>query len=303
MADAPNDRPPDVIPDPPGEAPLGMPASASGDGANDTSEPGSEAQAGENHDGESHSSGGVEPDGDEGVQAAEDPGARGDSQPLDGPDAPEVPSDETVIPHHFDAPVMIALERLDNDETFLVRSRESLEDISGLATDIARLGQLFPIDVRVVEADRLQIVSGFRRVEALRFLQREKVVARLHTDLTDDDATLMSLAAAIHSRSVEPEALSATRLSLRSAGRLTAAARDMLDKALATESSLAPENVDEEVDADELAGDVTMRLGQCNQDLSLLADVFEELDGERRTALLEQLRYSVELVTFLETKK
>ncbi len=157
--------------------------------------------------------------------------------------------------------------------------------------------------MRVVEADRLQIVSGFRRVEALRFLQREKVVARLHTGLTDDDATLMSLAAAIHSRSVEPEALSAVRQSLHSAGRLTAAARDMLDKALATESSLAPENVDEEVDADELAGDVTMRLGQCNQDLSLLADVFEELDGERRNALLEQLRYSVELVTFLETKK
>lgn len=219
------------------------------------------------------------------------------------PDFAEVPSEETVMPHHFEVPAALRLDRFSDDQTFLIRSDESLEDISALATDIARLGQLFPIDVRVKEADSFQIISGFRRVAALRFLQREKVVATLHTDLSDADAMMMALAAAIHSRSVAPESLQAARARLEAEGHLTAAARDMLDKALATESSLGPETVEEEVDADELAGDVTMRLGQCNQDLSLLADVFDDLEDERREALLEQLRYSVELVGFLESKK
>ena len=218
-------------------------------------------------------------------------------------DFAEVPSEETVMAHHFEVPAALRLDRFDDDQTFLIRSDESLEDISALATDIARLGQLFPIDVRVKDADRFQIISGFRRVAALRFLQREKVVATLHTDLSDSDAMMMALAAAIHSRSVEPASLQAARERLEAEGHLTAAARDMLDKALATESSLGPETVEEEVDADELAGDVTMRLGQCNQDLSLIADVFEDLDGERREALLQQLRYSVDLVAFLESKK
>jgi hypothetical protein len=217
-------------------------------------------------------------------------------------DFAEVPSEETVMQHHFTAPASIALSRLEDDQTFLIRSADSLDDVSALATDIARLGQLLPIEVRVIEADKLQVISGFRRVAALRFLQREKVVATIHHDLSDSDAMMLSLAAAIHSRSVEAEALLATRERLEAQGYLTAAARDMLDKALATESALGPESVEEEVDADELAGDVTMRLGQCNQDLSLLADVFEDLDDERREALLQQLRYSIELVGFLESK-
>ncbi len=215
----------------------------------------------------------------------------------------EVPSEETVLHHHFEAPAHVRLDRLDDDETFLIRSHESLDDVSELATDVARLGQLFPIDVRVTESEKLQIISGFRRVAALRFLQREKVIARLHTDLSDADAMLMALAAAIHSRSVETDALALVRERLEAEGHLTAAARDMLDKALATESSLGPESVEEEVDADELAGDVTMRLGQVNQDLSLLADVFEDLDDDRRESLLQQLRYSIDLVAFLESKK
>jgi ParB family chromosome partitioning protein len=129
------------------------------------------------------------------------------------------------------------------------------------------------------------------------------VLARLHSDLSDADALLMALASAVHSRAVGLEALGALREKLEAQGQLTAAARDMFDKALAAESSLAPEQVEEEVDADELAGDVTVRLGACNQDLSLLADVFAELDAGRKDELLRQLRYSAQLVDFLESKQ
>ncbi len=221
------------------------------------------------------------------------------------PSAPSLPQvEETPVVHkHFVAPALIPLDRVDEEGLFLVRDAAELEDVAELATDIARLGQLFPIDVRLSPPDRFQVITGFRRVAALRFLQREKVLARLHTDLSDADATLMALASAIHSKNVGPEALAATRAALEEAGRLPPAARDMLEKALSTGDDLAPEQVEEEVDADELAADVTVRLGQANQDLSLLADVFAELDDVRREELLKQLRYSSELVTFLESKQ
>ena len=201
----------------------------------------------------------------------------------------------------FTAPALISLERIDDDDLFRLRPDG---DVAQLAMDIARLGQLFPIDLRQTGPDRFQIITGFRRVAALNFLQREKVLARLHVDLTDDDAVLLALAEAVHSVQVAKEELRSMRDRLAELGRLSSAAKDMLEKALAEGEPLAPEGFgdEEEVDADELAADVTTRLGQINQDLSLLADVFKDLDPERATQLLEQLRYSSQLVTFLEDK-
>lgn len=200
--------------------------------------------------------------------------------------------------HHV-APALIAIDRIDEDFTFRIRDEG---DLSLLATDVARLGQLFPVDLRLKPPDRFQVICGFRRVAALRFLKRDTVLSRLHTDLSDEDAMLMALAAAIHGKSVEREELEDIRERLESEGRLDAAARDMLEKALAQEDMLAPETVEEEIDADELAVDVTTRLGDINQDLSLLADVYDSLDDERKAELIKQLRYSADLVAFLENR-
>ena len=195
------------------------------------------------------------------------------------------------------APALIPLERVSDDTTFQIRPEG---EIDKLATDVARLGQLFPVDVRLVPPDRFQVICGFRRVAALRFLKRDRVLARLHTDLTDEDALLLALAAAIHAEPVAPEDLAALQERLEDEGRLTPATRDMLEKALQEDDTLAPEGVEEEVDADELAADVARRLGDINQELSALADVFLGLDEARRAELLMQLRYSSELVAFLE---
>ncbi|NOJ77050.1 ParB N-terminal domain-containing protein [Myxococcus xanthus] len=193
--------------------------------------------------------------------------------------------------------VLLPLEKLQDESAFKLRPED---DVSGLATDIARLGQLFPVDVRPAGEDRYQLVCGFRRVAALRFLKRDAVQARIHLRLSDEDALVMSLAEAIHATPVGPEVLEAKRDELEAQGRLSAAVRDMLEKALATEDTLAPEGVEEEIDADELAQEVAQRLGAINQDLSLLADVFAALDESRKAELLMQLRYSSELVTYLE---
>jgi ParB-like chromosome segregation protein Spo0J len=191
----------------------------------------------------------------------------------------------------------ILLEQLEDDATFRIRPEG---EISKLATDVARLGQLFSVDVRPRESNRYQIICGFRRVAALRFLKRDRVQVRIHPELSDEDALLMALAAAIHASPVERPQLESWRARLEAEGRLSAATRDMLDKALETEDTLAPESMEEEVDADELAADAAQRLGALNQDLSLLADVFNSLDESRRAELLMQLRYSAELVAYLE---
>jgi len=99
---------------------------------------------------------------------------------------------------------------------------------------------------------------------------------------------------------VSREDLEAQRARLEAEGRLTPIARDMLEKALTTGESLAPESVEEEVDADELAAEATQRLVDLNQDLALLADVFADLDETRKQELLTQLRYSADLVAWLE---
>jgi ParB family transcriptional regulator, chromosome partitioning protein len=195
------------------------------------------------------------------------------------------------------APAHLPLDRIDEDTSFQIRP---VGDLSALATDLARLGQLFPVDVRFRPPDRFQVISGFRRVAALRFLKRDRVLARLHTDLSDEDALLLALASAIHASPVSHEELEARRDELVAEGRLTPIARDMLDKALATDESLAPETVEEEVDADELAVEATQRLVDINQDLALLADVFADLDETRKQELITQLRYSADLVAWLE---
>lgn len=196
----------------------------------------------------------------------------------------------------------IPLAALEDDTTFQLRPEG---DLDRLAMDLARLGQAFPVDVRPGEdTGRFQLITGFRRVAALRFLQRTSVLVRVHTRLTDDDALLLALASALHGSSPTPEELAGIEARLEQEGRLSAAARDMLGRARAPDDGLAPESVEsegeQEVDADELASELTARMGEMNQDLALLAPVFDALEPGRRAELLQQLRYAAELVAYFD---
>src|SRR5262249_6863421 len=198
---------------------------------------------------------------------------------------------------------LVPLDSLDADLSFQLREQG---DVGRLAMDLARLGQAFPVEVRRREGtDQLQLLSGFRRVAALRFLQRSEVLVRIHSRLSDEDALLIALAGVLHGSSLGPDAVGGVEGPLAREGRLSAAARDMLERARWEEEGLAPELVEEgageqEVDADELAASLTAQLGELNQDLALLAPVFEALEPGRRAELLEQLRYAAELVAYFE---
>jgi hypothetical protein len=234
--------------------------------------------------------------------AAAPPEQAGASGPPSGTEAP--PERDTPVAEKISTEVSaLAIDALDGDASFRIRPASELEDVADLATDLARAGQLFPIDVRPSSEGRFQVISGFRRVAALRMLQRERVLARIHRDLSAADAALMALAASVHSRPTPAAPLAEVRERFDRAGLLTPAVKEMIERAVTGSLTLAPEQVEEEVDADELASDATIRLGQLNQDLSLLADVFGGLTPERREALLEQLRYSSQLVAFLEAAR
>jgi ParB family chromosome partitioning protein len=196
---------------------------------------------------------------------------------------------------------LVPLETLDQDTSFRLRAEG---EVGRLAMDLARLGQAFPIEVRQREGtDRLQILTGFRRVAALRFLQRTQVLARVHSRLSDEDALLVSLADVLHGSALTTEEAGQLERRLDAEGRLSAAARDMLARAQAPDDGLAPETVgpgEEEVDADELAASLAVQLAELNQDLAVLAPIFEALDPGRRAELLEQLRYAAELVAYFE---
>jgi len=190
---------------------------------------------------------------------------------------------------------LLALDQVDADDAFRLREAG---DVSRLAQDIARLGQLFPVDVRV-QGERFQLVCGHRRLAALRFLQRDKVLARIHTGLSDEDALLVALADALHAEPLSADELVALRERLAAEDRLGPAASDMLEQALGG-GELSPEEPEQEIDADELAFSLTQQLGDANQDLALLVPVFGALEEDRKAELLTQLRYAAELVAYLE---
>src|SRR5262244_1899687 len=100
---------------------------------------------------------------------------------------------------------LVSLDLVDEDDSFQLRPAG---DVGRLAMDLARLGQAFPVDMRLREgSDRFQLVSGFRRVAALRFLRRTSVLARVHEQLSDEDALLVALAGILHAAAPTPQEL------------------------------------------------------------------------------------------------
>ena len=123
------------------------------------------------------------------------------------------------------------LDQVDEDDSCQLRP---VGDVGRLATDLARLGQLFPVDVRPLPGtDRFQLVSGFRRVARSVSSSRD-----LGARAGARDAVGRGRAAggarrrSIHAAASTSEELDEVEARLEQEGRLSPAARDMLEKAL-----------------------------------------------------------------------
>jgi ParB-like chromosome segregation protein Spo0J len=186
---------------------------------------------------------------------------------------------------------LVPLEAVDADATFRLREEG---DVTALAASIGRLGQLTPVELRLLPdagtgSRRYQVVAGFRRLEALRCLLREKVLARVHEELPDEDAWAIALAEALLHAPLDADARSALRE--RIAGEPAAGwAVELLDEAAADEVEVTPE---------ELAADLSARMYQVNADLALASEAWEHLPAEGRRAIVEQARYVAALLPHL----
>lgn len=70
------------------------------------------------------------------------------------PDNANDPGEVVSLPRrHHVAPALISLDRIDEDDTFRIRAEG---EVDLLATDIARVGQLFPVDLKLKPPDRFQ---------------------------------------------------------------------------------------------------------------------------------------------------
>jgi len=249
----------------------------------------------------------------------------------------------TTAPAHATGAVdFVPLADVDADGTFRLRDEG---DVSDLAASIGRLGQLVPIELRPLpglapeDPPRWQAVAGFRRLAALRLLARERVLARVHGALDDDDAWGIALAQALLARPLEVAELEALRA--RVAGvRGAAWALELVEDAIerlraavptAAATPLSPSRSPSggageedsaragkgegaagvepmaaghpdaplEVTPEELALDLATRLNELNQDLALAFESWGDLPAEGKRTIVEQAEYVAALLPHL----
>ncbi len=238
----------------------------------------------------------------------------------------------TTAPAHATGAVeFVALADVSDDARFRLRDEG---DVGPLAASMGRLGQLVPIELRPLpgaapDAPRWQIVAGFRRVAAARLLGRERVLARVHQALEDDDAWSLALA---HALVTEPllatellalgERLEAERVAAwagEAVGEAVARApvdpkvrdrfREFLERTARPEPGGAAEPAPDaepdeggavEVTPEELAEDLAKRMFEVNQDLALAWTSWAELPAEGRRMIVAQARYVAELLAHIE---
>jgi hypothetical protein len=209
----------------------------------------------------------------------------------------------------------VPLDAIAPDATFRLRETG---DVSGLATAIGRLGQLEPLDLRLLpsadgEGRRYQVVRGFRRLEALRLLQRERVLARVHEGLADADAWALALAGPLFGEAWSPAELEPLAAPVKRwlpwAEPVLAAARKRASGAKAPPSAAAapappspapspaaPPPADPSAFAQRLA----VRTYELNGEMALAYEHWGALPAEGRRLVLEQLRYLFRLYPLLD---
>ena len=231
----------------------------------------------------------------------------------------------TTAPAHATGAVeFVALADVSGDATFRLRDEG---DVGPLAASMGRIGQLVPVELRPLPgADpggpRWQVVAGFRRVAAARLLGRERVLARVHATLEDDDAWSLALAQALVTEPLLASELAALGDRLEAeklapwAGELVGEAvarspvdprlrerfREFLERAAEAEGAAGKgeEGAAVEVTPEELAEDLAQRMFEVNQDLALAWTSWTELPPEGRRMIVAQARYVAELLALID---
>jgi ParB-like chromosome segregation protein Spo0J len=200
----------------------------------------------------------------------------------------------TAPRHAVGAVEYVPLDAIADDVTFRLREEG---DVSELAASLGRLGQLIPVELRklpgaAAEGPRYQLVAGFRRVEALRCLLRERVLARVHDELGDEDAWAIALCEALLREPLDRAALEPLRSRIADVPA-AAWACELIDEAHAEGGTV-------EVTPEELADDLSARMYEVNADLALASEAWEHLPPAGRRAIVDQARYVAAMLPHLK---
>ena len=206
----------------------------------------------------------------------------------------------------------VPLDEISADPTYRLRDPG---DVSELAAAIGRLGQLTPVELRplpagtgVGEGKRWQVVAGFRRMEALRLLQRERVLARLHPSLSDGDAWALALAGPLFTEPWSPADLDGVASRLREQLPWAAPALEAMRGRAGAGKARAPvppspaepsPRPRPAADPAGFARGLAVRAYELNGDAAAY-EVWGALPPEGRRLVLEQLRYLHQVFPLLE---
>ena len=142
--------------------------------------------------------------------------------------------------HATGAVQFVAVDDIASDETFRLRADG---DVTRLAESLGCLGQLAPVELRrwpgaASDGPRWQVVAGFRRLAAVRLLALERVLARVHDELADDDAWSLALSEALLHQPLTGDDLVALRERFREKG-VASWAEGLVEEALVTSAVAA----------------------------------------------------------------
>ncbi len=213
----------------------------------------------------------------------------------------------------------VAIDEIAPDATFRLRPEG---DVSELAASIGRLGQLAPVAVRRLPGGegKLQVVAGFRRLAALRLLQRERVLVEIHEGLRDDDAWAMALAGVLLEKPLAPAELAELEPVVRAhlpwaAGALEAVRARAAGPAAPPASRAAPAAATSPAPANPSGGRpgsqdpaafvhaLAVEAFALNQELARAYEAWDALPREGRALLLTQLRWLGQLLPLLERER
>jgi ParB-like chromosome segregation protein Spo0J len=206
----------------------------------------------------------------------------------------------------------VSLDEIADDATFRLRAEG---DVGELAASIGRLGQLAPLELRPLPgaagARRYQVLSGFRRLAALRLLQRERALARVHEGLSDADAWALALGGPLFAEAWSPADLDGLAGRVREHLPWALPALQALQGRAAGKGGGAPAASSAPVvpppagsppaaDPAAFAHQLAVKAYELNQEMAAAYEAWGSLPRDGRALVLEQVRYLARLLTLLE---
>ncbi|UCD84858.1 MAG: ParB N-terminal domain-containing protein [Deltaproteobacteria bacterium] len=215
------------------------------------------------------------------------------------------------------------------DDTFQIREPVRLEGLTG---SIEAAGQQNPVILRRKSDEKWQILTGFRRIRALRDLKKEVIKACLFDELSDEEAVKLGILDNLYREELSKEEIERYQEKLREKGILNPNIESFLQEKMAIVSytptskkeveeeekkAVEEEKVEVEAEVEEeereeeeegviyledLISGTREKLTEVAEGLDQLYQYWEEVSSEEREDIIAQCQYIHDLLPFLKNE-